>query len=344
VTAAIAHEIGITLNARDQERVFRRQRVDVGAYDAYLKGRHQYFTGFTEDSTNRAIAYFQQALAIDPNYAPAYAGLADCYFGMSNIYKAPTEVMPKAQWAARKALDLDDALGDAYASLALVQSVFGFNREAAERGFRRALELQPSNAEAHLWYSQHLAGLGRFDEAVSQLGQAEKLDPASPAVSAYAGLILFLARRNDEIIERLRPISDLHPDYHHPYAWLGLAYEQRRQWPQAIAAMGKAYALDGEPEALAQLGHIYACAGKKADALKVLGKLRQLSRRRYVSAYNFAVLYAGLGQTDDAFEWLQKVEQDRSEWFAAVNVDPRLDVLHSDPRFAAVLRSVGLGH
>jgi tetratricopeptide (TPR) repeat protein len=151
-----------------------------------------------------------------------------------------------------------------------------------------------------------------------------------------------MARKYDQAIQRLQSVVDAHPDYHQPHAFLALAYEQKGDWPKAIAEMEKAYELDKEPEALAQLGHIYAVAGRKADALKVLGQLTELSRRRYVSAYDIAVLHAGLGEPDQAFQWLQKVDEDRSEWFAAVNVDPRLYALHSDPRFADILRKVGL--
>ena len=171
---------------------------------------------------------------------------------------------------------------------------------------------------------------------------AHRLDPGSVAMNAYVGLPLFFARRYDQIIQRLQPIADMNPGYHHPHAFLGLAYEQKGEWAKATAELEQAYKMDSEPEALAQLGHAYAVAGRTADARKVLRQLTQQSRHRYISPYNFAVLYAGLGERDEAFRWLQKVEQDRSEWFAAVNVDPRLDALHSDPRFAGILRSVGL--
>jgi serine/threonine protein kinase/TolB-like protein/Flp pilus assembly protein TadD len=342
VAGDIAREIDVTLTVPEAARAAHNRRVDIGAYDAYLKGRHQYSADFTQESTQKAMAWFQQALVLDPRYAPAYAGLADCYFGLSNLYYPPVEVMPKAKRAAEKALELDDTLAEAHAALGLIESVFEFNRVDAGREFKHAIELRPSDAETHLWYAQHLAGMGKLDDAVAEAEQAEKLDPISAGLNGYVGYALYMACKYDQAIQRLQSVVDAHPDYHQPHAFLALAYEQKGDWPKAIAEMEKAYELDKEPEALAQLGHIYAVAGRKADALNVLGQLTELSRRRYVSAYDIAVLHAGLGEPDQAFQWLQKVDEDRSEWFAAVNVDPRLYALHSDPRFADILRKVGL--
>jgi tetratricopeptide (TPR) repeat protein len=251
-------------------------------------------------------------------------------------------MMPQVKAAALKAIQLDDALGEAHAILALVRSLYDFDRAEAEKGFKRAIELTPNDPEAHLWYGIHLSTMARSDEAVREVELAQKLDPVSPGMNVYVGMAFFLAHRFDETIRRVQPIAEMHPDYHQARAILALAYEQKHEWGKAIAEMEKAYELDQEPEALAQLGHIYAASGRMMDARKVLGDLKELSRHRYVSAYNFALVHAGLGEQDEAFRWLQKVEQDRSEWFAQINVDPRFDVLHSDPRFAGILRSVGL--
>jgi TolB-like protein/tetratricopeptide (TPR) repeat protein len=345
VVEAIASEIHVTLTASNRARISPDRKINLGAYDAYLKGRRQYLTDFTLDSVQKAIGYFHQALAVDPGYAPAYAGLADCYYTASNVYYPPTEAMPKAKRAALKALELDDTLADAQASLALIRSVYDFDRAAAEQGFRRALDLRPSDAQAHLWYGIHLAGVGRFDEAVREVGRAQQLDPVSPATNTYIGFPLYFAHRYDEAIQRMLPLIEMYPDYNPVHAVLALSYEQKGEWSKAIAEMERAYELDkeSESEGLAQLGHIYATAGRTADARRVLGQLKELSGKRYVSAYNMGVLYAGLGERDEAFRWLEKVEEDRSEWFALINVDPRLDGLHGDARFAGILRRVGLG-
>jgi serine/threonine-protein kinase len=345
VVEAIAGEIHVTLTASNRARISPDRKVNLAAYDAYLKGRRQYLTDFTLDSVQKAIGYFHQALAVDPAYAPAYAGLADCYYTASNVYYPPTEAMPKAKRAALKALELDDTLADAQASLALIRSVYDFDRAAAGQGFRRALDLRPGDAQTHLWYGIHLAAVGRFDEAVTEVQRAQQLDPVSPAMNTYVGFPLYFAHRYDEAIQRMLPLIEMYPDYNPVHAVLALAYEQKGERSKAIAEMERAYALDkdSESEGLAQLGHIYATSGRTADARRVLEQLKELSGKRYVSAYNMGVLYAGLGDRDEAFRWLGKVEEDRSEWFALINVDPRLDGLHGDARFREILRHVGLG-
>jgi len=343
VTEAISAEIHVTLTAPDQARLLRQERVNLEAYDAYLKGRHQYLNGFNKQSMESAITWFQKALSYDPSYAPAYAGLADCYYVVSNQYYPPTEAMPKARSAALRALQLDDTLGETHATLALIRSVYDFNRAEAGKEFKRAIELSPSNAEVHLWYALHLISTSRVDEALAEVDRAQKLDPVSPALNGYIGPILYFAHKYDAIIKRMQPIIEMHPDYQQPYAWVALAYEQKREWTKAIATMEKNIQLDGgEIDGLPQLAHMYAMAGRTANAWKMLRRLKALSARRYVPAYDIGLMYAGLGRWDDAFHWLQKVEQDRSEGFAYMNVDPRLGALHADPRFAGMLRSVGL--
>jgi TolB-like protein/Flp pilus assembly protein TadD len=342
VVEAIANEIHVILTAPDRARLSRERRVNVASYDAYLKAQHEYFSAYNKQTTQNAIARFLQSLALDPRYAPAYVGMASCYWGLSSVYDPPTDVMPKAKWAALKALELDDSLGEAHGLLGVIFAGYEFNRANARKEFLRAVELKPGDSQIHLWLSIFLAEMGEFDAAVAESEQAQKLDPVSPFVSSYSGVPLFLAHRYDQLIERLQPLSSLDPNQQQAHAFLALAYEQKGALVKAIAEMEKAYELDKDQDALAQLGHMYAVAGRTTDARRVLRELAELSRKRYVSAYNIAVLYAGLGETDEAFRWFDKVEQDRSEWFAAFNVDPRLSALHSDPRFKRILRKVGL--
>jgi tetratricopeptide (TPR) repeat protein len=342
VAAAVAAEIGVTLTGGNKDRAVRHRRVDVGAYDAYLRARRQYFTAFSRESIDKAIALFEQALALDRSYAPAYAGLADCYYMLSSMYYPPTETMPRARWAALKAIELDDRLGEAHATLALVSSLYEYNRSEAEKGFQRAIELKPGDALSHLWYSLHLAAVRQFDKSIAEAERATRLDPVSPATNAYAGWPLYLARRYDQAIQRMLPLTDAHPGFNLPYAVAGEAHVQKADWARALAFLEKAHQLDPMPETFAQLGHAYAKAGRDSDARRMLDELKLLSTRRYVSAYSFALVHAGLGERDEAFRWLQKVEEDRGEWFAFAGVDPRLDPLRPDPRFADVLRKVRL--
>ena len=266
VADAIAREIDATLTARNAGQASRSRRINLDAYDAYLKGRHEYFTAFNRESTQKATDWFQRAIAFDPGYAPAYAGLADCYYMVSNQYYAPTEVMPRAKAAALKAIDLDETLGEAHATLALVRSVYDFNHADAEKEIHRAFELKPSDAGAHVWYGLYLVAMSRFDEAATELNRAQKLDPGSPALNGYAGAVLYYAHRYDEVIRGMRPLIEKNPDYQQPYAWIALAYEQKGEWDKAVTAMEKSTQLDGgEVDGLAQLAHIYAVVGRTAD-------------------------------------------------------------------------------
>ena len=349
VAEAIAGEIHVTMSAPKERRVLRDRRVDVGAYDAYLKGRHEYLNDFNSlDSMTKAIDWFQRALALDSNYAPAYSGLADCYYMASGRFRLPNEAMPKAKSAALRAIQLDETLGEAHATLALVRSVYDYDRTEAEKEFKRAIELKPGDAQSRVWYASHLVAGGRVNEAMDEVERARKLDPVSPGLNGYIGAILYFAHRYDQIVRRMQPIAEMYPDLVEPRWWAAMAYEQKSEWAKAIAnaewCCGKlADPMTDSTDGFAQLGHMYAMSGRAADARRVLQEIIGLSARRHVSSYTTAILYAGLNERDETFRWLQKAWEDRQEDLAYVNVDPRLNAFHSDPRFAALLRNVGLG-
>ena len=232
VAGTIAEEIHVTLTAPDRVRMSHSPRVDLGAYDAYLKGRHQYLTDFTKETLDKAIGLFQQAITIDPNYAQAHAALADCYYMVSSQYYPATEMMPKARAAALKALAIDDTLAEAHATLALVRSLYDFKRAEAEQGFKRAIELRPSDARSHLWYGLHLSRIRRFDEAIAEVDRAQKLDPVSPSLNSFVGPVFYFARRYDELIQRMQRIIEANPAYHQPHWWVALAYETKGRMGQ----------------------------------------------------------------------------------------------------------------
>jgi len=337
---AIVGELHVTLTAPEQAYLARTERVNLAAYDAYLKGRHQYLTEFTQQSMQKAIDLFQSSLAIDPGYAPAYEGLAECYSMASGRFYPPVEMMPKAEAAVLKAISIDDLLGGAHATLAYIRSVYEYDRAEAEKGFRRAIELEPSNAEARVWYAEHLAGMGRFDEAVAEIEHAHQLDPVSPGLNGYIGLILYFTHRYDQLIERMQPLAETHPDMTEPHYYLGVAFEQKREWAKAIAELEKPGVVF--ESSLGNLGHVYAMSGRTAEARQMLQRLTAPSQEHYVAPYTIAVLCAGLGEKDEAFVWLRKSVEERSEDVALVYADPRFQPLYSDPRFAEILHSVGV--
>jgi DNA-binding winged helix-turn-helix (wHTH) protein/TolB-like protein/Tfp pilus assembly protein PilF len=312
------------------------------AYRLYLKGRNSW-NKRTASELQQGIQYFQQAIDTDPNYAPAYAGLADCY-NMLVVYGAsqPKDGFPKAKEAAIKALEIDESLAEAHTSLAFIKFRWDRDRVAAERGFRQAIKLQPSYAPAHQWYSSYLVALERFDEAIAEATRSQELEQLSFSASAHLGWILYLNGQSDRAIEQGTKILELDPNAFPALRYRGLAYEQKGMYREAIADFQKGVKLSGSPLMLALLGHAYAASGQKAAAQNVLNELRDLQGRRYVSPYTIAAIHAGLGEKDQAFKWLEKADEVRDIWLMNLKVDPVFKVLQSDPRFPDLLVRTGL--
>jgi len=313
------------------------EKKQLEAYRLYLKGRNSW-NKRTASELQQGIQYFQQAIDTDPNYAPAYAGLADCH-NMLVVYGAsqPREGFPKAKEAAIKALEIDESLAEAHTSLAFIKFRWDRDRVEAERGFREAIKLQPSYAPAHQWYSSYLVALERFDEAIAEATRTQELEPLSSTASAHLGWILYLAGQNDRAIEQGTKILELDPNAFPALRYRGLAYEQKGMYREAIGDFQKGVKLSGSPLMLALLGHSYAASGQKAAAQNVLNELRDLQGRRYVSPYTIAAIYAGLGEKDQAFKWLDKAEEERDIWLMNLKVDPVFRTLRSDPRFPDLL-------
>jgi len=342
VARAIAREIRIHVTPEERGRLSRTGSVNPEAYQAYLKGSY-YSSKRTEEALARGIAYFEQAIETDPGYALAYAGLADSY-SLLVRYGAvrPSEAMPKAKAAAKKALELDNTLAEAYASLAYASLHYDWDWQTAERQFQRAIELAPNYETAHQWYARYLTAMGRFDEAIAEVKRAQELEPLSLIINSAVGYAYYFARRYDQAIAESRKALEMDANFSRAHFNLGLAYEQKKMFPQAIASFQKAIASSGGPLMEAALGHAYAVAGRRAEAQEVLDRLIELSKQRYVSAYQIATIYAGLGETDQAFAWLEKAYGERNNWLAYLKVDPIFDGLRSDSRFAALVRRVGL--
>jgi DNA-binding winged helix-turn-helix (wHTH) protein/TolB-like protein/Flp pilus assembly protein TadD len=312
------------------------------AYRLYLKGRNAW-NKRTEEGLQQGIDYFQQVIEMDPSYAPAYAGLADCY-NMLVVYgvRQPKDGFPKAKDAAIKALEIDETLAEAHTSLAFIKFRWDWNRVETEREFQEAIKLKPSYAPAHQWYSSYLVALERFDEAIAEAKRTQELEPLSFIASSHLGWILYLSGQNDRAIEQCTKILDLDPNSFPAMRYRGLAYEQKGMYTEAIADFQKGVKLSGSPLMLALLGHAYAVSGKKTEAQQVLGELRELQGRRYVSPYTVAAIYAGLGDKDQAFKWLEKAYDERDIWLMNLKVDPVFNRLRSDRRFPDLLARTGL--
>ena len=312
------------------------------AYRFYLKGRNAW-NKRTADSLREGIGYFQQAIDTDPNYAPAYAGLADCY-NMLVVYGAsqPKDGFPKAKEAAIKALEIDESLAEAHTSLAFIKFRWDRDRVEAEREFQQAIRLKPTYAPAHQWYSSFLVALERFDEAIAEAKRTEELEPLSFTASSHLGWIYYLAGQSDRAIEQCTKILALDPNSFPARRYRGLAYEQKGMYREAIDEFQKGVKVSGSPLMLALLGHAFAASGQKAEAEHVLSELRDLQGRQYVSPYTVGAIYAGLGDKDQAFKWLEKAFEERDIWLMNLKVDPVFAKLRSDKRFSDLLARAGL--
>ncbi|HZE69257.1 MAG TPA: protein kinase [Pyrinomonadaceae bacterium] len=342
----ISEEISNKLRLRwltktERQQITRNYTENTEAYQLYLKGRY-YWNKRTSEGLSKAAVFFEQAIEKDPNYALAYSGLADSYSVPQNPI-APRDRMPKAKAAAMKAIELDDTLAEAHASLGNVKHIYDWDFAGAEKEFKRAIELNSNYTSAHHFYALLLASLGRWQEANDQIKRALELEPFSLIINSSAGRILYLEREYDQAIEQLRKALELDPNFARAHFFLGQVYQQKGLNEQAVAEFQKALQLDVNQYLLAGLGYAYATSGKRDEAMKVLDQLKDLSKQRYASSYGVAIIHLGLGEKDAAFESLEKAYQERSEGLSSLMVEPRWDSLRADPRFADLMRRVGLG-
>jgi TolB-like protein/Flp pilus assembly protein TadD/class 3 adenylate cyclase len=346
VESEIATKIAETLQAKltgaEQRAISSRPTDNPEAHQFYLKGRY-YWNKRYEEGLTKAIEYFKQAIGADPNYAPAYAGLADSYalLGFHGYgVLPPTEAMPKAKAAAEKALQIDEALGEAHASLAYVTDGYDWDLAGAEKEYKRAIELNPNYATAHQFYGVHLAVTGRHQEAMAEIKQAQQLDPLSLIINVNVAWIFYFARQYDQAVVQCEKTLELDPNFAGTHWMRGQAYRQKGIYEKAIAEFQKAASLSKSDAVLiAVLGHAYAVAGKRGEAQKVINELKELSKRRYFPAYFIALIYVGLDDKDQAFEWLEKAFAERSE-LTFLKAEPMFDPIRSDARFQDLVRRV----
>jgi TolB-like protein/DNA-binding winged helix-turn-helix (wHTH) protein/Tfp pilus assembly protein PilF len=344
IAREMASALRIRLTGAEEKRLTKSYTANPEAYQDYLKGRYWCNKG-TEEGFNKGIDYFQQAIARDPNYALAYAGLADCYSSLAESALVPSrESYLRAKDAALKALELDDTLAEAHSSLALIKSSYDWDWSGADKEFRRAIELNPSYVDAHRLHAEVLWQTGRLNEAIAETKLTLEVDPLSLDNNVTLGLEFFLARQYDQAIEQERKVLELDPNSIIAYYFRGMAYLKKSMDKEGMADFEKAVAIaPGDPQALTGLGYGYGVTGRRAEAQRVLDKLNQLSKQKYVSSVWMAKIYAGLGEKDKAFEWMEKAYEDRSiVSFGLIKTNPMFDPLRSDPRFADLLRRTNL--
>jgi serine/threonine protein kinase/Tfp pilus assembly protein PilF len=341
----VAKKLKAKLSGVDESRVTRRYTDNAEAYEFYLKGR--FFGGgkITEEELKKSIHYYQQAIEKDPNYALAYVGMARSYLTLGHVwgFLPPRETFPNGKAALMKALEIDETLGDAHTALADYYFSYEWNWLEAEQEFKRALALNPNDASAHGGYGGYFQAMERFDEAIAERKRCRELDPLSPTATANVGYPYYFAHQYDEAIGYYRKALDLDPAYSWSYLWIGQAQLGKGMYNEAISDINKAISLsEGNVRMKATLGYAYAAAGNRAEAQKIIRELKEQSKQKYVSPYFVAGIYSGLGDKDQAFAWLEQAYQERHPYLTLLKVEPVFDNLRSDPRFAELLRKVGL--
>jgi TolB-like protein/Flp pilus assembly protein TadD len=342
ISERIAAALELKLSGSERASISRRQTENVGAYDAYLRGRF-FLNKRTALWIKKAAEQFEEAIRIDSGYPAAHAGSCDAYTLLVTWdAMLPLDGLPKAKAAARRALEIDDTLGEAVAGLAHTM-LHSWEFDDAERAFKRALDLNPSYPSTHLWYSEYLAAMGRFDEAISSIRRGQRLDPLSSVLNTEVGWIYLLARRYDEAVEQLRKAIEMDPAFWLTHSRLWEAYVRMGEVENANLEFEQTLSLAGQtPVVAAQTATAYAHSGKRDNALQLLEALKELWSQRYFSPFRIALIYAALGDADSTFEWLEQGYLMRDARMIFLKVDPGLDPVRDDARYQNLLQRVGL--
>lgn len=342
VSKNISEKLLSKLSPTEEKRLGKQHTENSEAYQSYLKGRF-YWKKRTAAGYRRAIDEFEQAITFDPDYALAHSGLADSYIAYNfHGIVPPWETSPKAKAAVIHALSIDDTLAEAHTSLACVKMMYERDWAGAEREFKRAIELDPTYAQAYNWYSHFLMAMGRVEESFAQSQIALKLDPLDDNINQYLGWHYIHARQFDRAVSQLEKTLALNPEFFLARVTLGVAHSQRRHFSKAIAEFEKAGQVENPPLLSAFLGHAYAMAGRVEEATKVLDELKEMSRWTYVPPYSIALIHTALNEKEQAFEWFDAAYAAHNEWLNWIKVAPEFDNLHADPRFTDMLLRLGL--
>jgi TolB-like protein/Tfp pilus assembly protein PilF len=343
IAREVTEKLRLKLSGTEKRQLAKRPTEKTEAYQRYLRGRY-FWNKRTEEDLKKGIKYFQQAIAIDQNYALAYAGLADCYAVLGNFnFLSPKASYPKAKTAAAKALEIDDSLAEAHASLAWIKTQYDWDWPGAERKFKQAMELNPGYTPARYWYALFLSAMSRNLEAITESQRAQEIEPLALIPNTALGWTLYFAGQYLESVEQLRKTLEIEPNFFWARWLLGVAYEQQGMFAEAFAELNKAMNVQGSRQvSLAELGYAYAVSGRRGAALRVLKELQETSSRRYVAPFLIALVYTGLGEKEQAFAWLEKACEVRSWGLLWLKVDRRFDSLRADTRFAGLLQRIGL--
>jgi TolB-like protein/Flp pilus assembly protein TadD len=339
IAREISEKLRLQLSGEEVGRLSHHQTENTEAYRLYLQGRY-HVEKMTREGLRKGVAYYEQAIARDPNYALAHVGLIGAWILGSDWVFPPHEVMPKTRAMALRLLEMDSALAEAHAALAYVLAFYDWNWAGAEKAYQRAIALNPH--QVPIEYARYLAAMERFGEALAEIKRAERLDPVSPRLKTWVGRVLFAGRRYEEAIEQYTASCELDPHHVCANVFLGESLTFQARYEEAITSLERARAVDASADNLGYLGYAYARAGEKDKAMTVRGELRELASRGYVSPYYVALIHVGLGETDEAFEWLEKALEEHASMLVELKSEPKLDNIRSDPRFARLLKRVGL--
>jgi len=340
----IADEIRIKLTLQEKARLSTARPVNPEAQEAYLRGVY-FWNKRTEQDLERSIEFFNHAAQKDPSYALPYAGLANAHNILGAYgYSVPREMYPKAHAAALKALALDDTLAEAHAALGFYKNVYEWDLVGSDRELRRAIELNPGYAFAHIWRGELLSDMQQHTEAVAELDRARELDPTSLMVSDQRGWVLYMAKRYDDAIEQILRTIELEPHFAHAHCWLGKAYLQKGMLREGLVELQEAVRLAGgdTPLFTSWLGYGYALCGKRTEAFKVIETMKAQEQKSYASPSGIAAIYCGLGQKDQTLAWLEKAYQERDPLLIDAKIEPAFDPLRSDVHFQDLVRRITL--
>ena len=341
IAEQVSDALMLKLSSEEAGRLKKRYTENIEAYQAYLKGRF-YWNKFTPENVRKGIVYFNEAIDIDPTYALAYAGLSLSYNTLMHGWTYPKDDGPRAKYAALKALEFDPLLSEAHYAMGSVQIFYEWNWAEAEKEFKRAIELNPNSAEAHVGYGSFLKTMGRYEEQLVEDRRAQELDPMSLLINVEIAEAYYYSRRYDESLAQGQKVLELSDRFFLAYHVIGRAYEQKGMFFEAAKTYERALEVLGrDPFIITMLAHVFAVAGRREEALQGVDELMLLSKERYIPSYHFGLIYTGLGETEKALEWFERAYEERFFLLIWTRYEPRFERLRADARFRDLLRRVG---